>query len=138
MTSCNLCLIKSEDPIAIGSDEGQQWNIAILLQKYFRFCYSDDLSSGFICHNCWSYVQTFHEFYVRIEETHQNKFFIDDQPKIIQNGTTDIDSIELKNENSIDEVDSNFSPFKPELQDSFENSADGKKSNAIYYCNITE
>lgn len=78
---CDLCLIKSEDPVAINSIEGKQSELVILLEKYFTFCLSDNLNFTFVCRNCWSCVENFHWFYVRIEEIHQNKVLENIGPK---------------------------------------------------------
>lgn len=113
MMICDLCLIKSEDPIAINGNEGNQCKLAILLQKYFSFCLSETLNFGFICRNCWSYVDNFHGFYIRIEEIHQSKVLQNNEPKevicmeIEQFETPLLGITEVKTENNLENVNSN-------------------------------
>lgn len=71
---CDLCLIKCLDPIRIDSDEGKQLEITALLQNYLSLHLPKNFSFNFICRDCWTYIQTFHEFCVRIENTHQKIF----------------------------------------------------------------
>lgn len=80
---CSLCLTKSEEPIAINSDEGQQLNLSFLLEKYFPFCSSEDLNYFFICRDCLAYVQKFHEFYLRIEKLHNCKSALDIETNVL-------------------------------------------------------
>lgn len=90
---CSLCLIKTEDAIAIDSYEGQKWKIFSLLEKYFAFCLSDNLNYGCVCRNCWSYIETFESFCARIEEIHQNQLTRSSQ--IVKTNGIGIDDLEI-------------------------------------------
>lgn len=88
---CILCLIKTEAPIAIDHDANSE--IRILLKKYFDSCVPKDANQEFICQNCWSYVKTFHDFCIRIEDIQKSKTI---EKKQLNNGIWDSKSVELE------------------------------------------
>ncbi|TMW39183.1 hypothetical protein DOY81_015737, partial [Sarcophaga bullata] len=96
MDSCILCLEINKhfvDSIKINSGEWQEYQVAELIEKHFWPLDSlqTSLSSG-LCLLCWQELNSFHKFYVRIEEAHINfgrPVKLGDTTQILETSCTD-------------------------------------------------
>ncbi|XP_053962691.1 transcription factor grauzone-like [Anastrepha ludens] len=73
--SCILCLEKGSpfsDQINIDSEELQSVNVREIIEKHFKEELSmlAYISTKVVCNQCWELVQSFHEFYVRVQNAH--------------------------------------------------------------------
>lgn len=106
---CHLCLVENKEDVTINSDEKEKHTISILLEKCFSFSSNEeDLYN--LCLNCWSYVQAFHEFCVRIEEIHKNHLIKVNEFESLSavNEQTEFDLeqiLDIKIEDDADQVD---------------------------------
>uniref|UniRef100_W8AP83 Transcription factor grauzone n=1 Tax=Ceratitis capitata TaxID=7213 RepID=W8AP83_CERCA len=74
-SSCILCLEKaniSNDQINIDSEEAQAANACQIIKQHFKeeLSMMTYLTNKVVCNQCWELVQTFHEFYVRVQNAH--------------------------------------------------------------------
>ncbi|XP_004522609.1 transcription factor grauzone [Ceratitis capitata] len=74
-SSCILCLENvdiSDDHINMDSEEEQSANAREIINQHFKEELSMMLilTNKIVCNQCWELVQTFHEFYVRVQNAH--------------------------------------------------------------------
>ncbi|XP_011190612.1 transcription factor grauzone [Zeugodacus cucurbitae] len=73
--SCLLCLEKndvSNGQINIDTDDQQSVNARAMVEQHFKeeLSMMPYLSNKVVCQQCWELLQSFHEFYVRVQNAH--------------------------------------------------------------------
>ncbi|CAD7078156.1 unnamed protein product [Hermetia illucens] len=69
---CRMCLLDSTEALKIFADEKCQFNIAATIAQHFWFePKDDDPISNIVCNSCWWKIESFHIYYLSIEEAHR-------------------------------------------------------------------
>ncbi|KAJ6639225.1 Transcription factor grauzone [Pseudolycoriella hygida] len=73
---CRLCGKENEKYFDIFGEEGRTWNIASIIQSHFSFQLTQNDKYSQICHTCWCKVQSFHIYYLEIQEAQKYLEFL--------------------------------------------------------------
>lgn len=71
--TCKLCHADNiTDGFQISNSEGKRLQIATIIHNHFPLIFSEPPKSGWVCNDCWSKLQAFHEFYLIVETVHDS------------------------------------------------------------------